>query len=380
MNSIPIDLFHEIFTRLPAKSIGKFCCVSKQWASILDRQDFTELFLTRSSTRPRLLFAVQRYGEWLFFSSPQTQNPYEKSSLALAADFHIKLRLDEGYYRCEYTSGLIYFSGTKSQVICNPITGQHAILPKADRELRSFFGFDPIDKQYKVLLINKIGDDERAYHILTLGSGIMRWRMIQCPFTHYVYHTCKRICINGVLYYLAGLPDERYKYGSVGVIVCFDVRFEKFTFIDGECFTDGHNTILVNYKGKLGGISMTYDKSDVFELRICVLEDVEKQEWSKRVHFISRMREKVIEPWPWNIYVVGVTATGEIVLSEKYTHKPSYVYYFNHERNTLKSVEIQGVGEYKEWFNQHRVYYAFSDHVENLSFDDSEQLKSSFTQ
>ncbi|XP_010463034.1 PREDICTED: putative F-box protein At5g42430 [Camelina sativa] len=217
MNSIPIDLFHEIFTRLPAKSIGKFCCVSKQWASILDRQDFTELFLTRSSTRPRLLFAVQRDGEWLFFSSPQTQNPYEKSSLALAADFHIKFRLDEGHYRCEYTSGLIYLSGTKGQVICNPITGQHAILPKADRELRSFLGFDPIDKQYKVLLINKIGDGERAYHILTLGSGIMR-----------------RICINEVLYYLAGLPDERYKYGSVGVVVCFNVRSEKFTFIDGE--------------------------------------------------------------------------------------------------------------------------------------------------
>ncbi|CAL9216908.1 unnamed protein product, partial [Arabidopsis halleri] len=64
------DLFLEIFSRLPTYSVGRSRCVSKQWASILGRQDFTELFLTKSSTRPRLLFALQPYhgGEWLLYS------------------------------------------------------------------------------------------------------------------------------------------------------------------------------------------------------------------------------------------------------------------------------------------------------------------------
>ncbi|CAA7047993.1 unnamed protein product [Microthlaspi erraticum] len=82
MNSdfIPYDLMIDIFSRLPKKSIARFHCVSKQWGSMFHSQDFTKLFLARSSARPRLLFAVKGYNEWSFYSSPQRQNPYEKSS------------------------------------------------------------------------------------------------------------------------------------------------------------------------------------------------------------------------------------------------------------------------------------------------------------
>uniref|UniRef100_A0A1J3DBV2 Putative F-box protein n=1 Tax=Noccaea caerulescens TaxID=107243 RepID=A0A1J3DBV2_NOCCA len=55
--------------------------------------DFTKFFLTRSSGRPRLLFAVKGCNDWSFYSSPQRQNPYEKSSstsLEVAAEFHTK--------------------------------------------------------------------------------------------------------------------------------------------------------------------------------------------------------------------------------------------------------------------------------------------------
>ena len=70
-DSIPSDLINEIFLRLPAKSIARFCCVSKLWGYMLFHPYFTELFLTRSSAWPRLLLIVAQYPEWLFFSSPQ---------------------------------------------------------------------------------------------------------------------------------------------------------------------------------------------------------------------------------------------------------------------------------------------------------------------
>ncbi|CAA7026605.1 unnamed protein product [Microthlaspi erraticum] len=142
MNSIPIDLLHEIFSRLPAKSTAKCLQVSKQWESILCRPDFTELFLTRSSTRPRLLFAIRgpQNGEWSFFSSPQPQNPYEKSqsSLAVTADSHIKFPAKISLPLAGYASGLICFGGVRfskdskyiGNVICNPSTGHYALLPK----------------------------------------------------------------------------------------------------------------------------------------------------------------------------------------------------------------------------------------------------------
>ncbi|XP_018462414.1 F-box protein DOR-like [Raphanus sativus] len=69
---IPIELITiEIFSRLPLKSIARCRCVSKRWASILGRQDFTDLFFTKSLARPKLLFASHKGSEILFFSSPQ---------------------------------------------------------------------------------------------------------------------------------------------------------------------------------------------------------------------------------------------------------------------------------------------------------------------
>ncbi|CAL9216890.1 unnamed protein product [Arabidopsis halleri] len=106
-----------------------------------------------------------------------------------------------------------------------------------------------------------------------LGTGKMTWRNIQCPFTE--YPLLKGICINGVLYYLAQYIDERNHICYV--IVCLDVRSEKFKFVDAICLF--HQ--LINYKGKLGGINLNYASNNGFPLNMWVLEDVEKQEWSK---------------------------------------------------------------------------------------------------
>ncbi|KAL1194157.1 F-box protein [Cardamine amara subsp. amara] len=282
----PTDLFFEIFSRLPAKSIGKFCCVSKQWRSMLHSPDFTDLFFTKSSARPRLLFGLEQdaYGERFFFSSPQPNS----SSL----DFHTK------------------------------------------------FGY--------------IAYADSVHHILTLGSGNMKWRNVQCPFTHEPFH--ERICINGREYYLAQ-PDG---YPCPYMIVCFDVRSEEFKFIDTERFCN-MCTKLVNYKGKLGAVNYDSGMRNL-KLRIWVLEDVEKQEWSNFVYTLPE--NEVLDSC--DLSVVGVTASGEIVLSKQFTCKPFYVFYFNPERNTLQRVEIHG--NHQVFENRNRVD-VFVDHVEDLKFD-----------
>ncbi|KAG7598833.1 F-box domain [Arabidopsis suecica] len=386
VDSIPIDLFLEIFSRLPTKSVGRCRCVSKLWSSILSRQEFTELFLTKSLTRPRLLFALERYtsGEWFFYSSPHPQNPYEKSTV-VAVDFHIKF--PRSPTKCSYAYGLFYFpdvwiSKNKGEdsvpVICNPITGQYAILPKpispklsTKREPISFFGFDPIEKQFKVLLIHTVVNNETVHHILTLGAGKMRWRNIQCPLAHYPAR--EGICINGVLYYLAQ-QTNRKSYA----IVCFDVRTEKFKLIDAKCFGDQYGIKLINYKGKVCGVRLKYKngsewKSGRHIRKLCmwVLEDVEKQEWSQYVY-----------PFPKNgyrnrLFIVGMTTTCEIVLSESLGSKPYNVCYFSPERNTLQCVNFQGVEGNLEEFKHFGKLYAFVDHVEDLSVNNAKQLMSS---
>uniref|UniRef100_A0A1J3K7Q2 Putative F-box protein n=1 Tax=Noccaea caerulescens TaxID=107243 RepID=A0A1J3K7Q2_NOCCA len=78
---IPVDILIDIFSRLPGKTTIRFRCVSKFWGYILRRPDFTELFLTKSSTRPRILFTVVADGKLFFYSSPQPQNPDDNSTL-----------------------------------------------------------------------------------------------------------------------------------------------------------------------------------------------------------------------------------------------------------------------------------------------------------
>ncbi|XP_020869389.1 F-box only protein 12-like [Arabidopsis lyrata subsp. lyrata] len=370
-NSIPIDLIYEILSRLPAKSVARCRCVSKQWRSILRRQDFTELFLTRSKARPRLLISVQQEdGEWSFLSLPQ--NPNEKSSPVVAADFLLK-KFSAGIsiYDCSYAFGLIYFHNMRipkededeKRVLCDPLTGQYVILP----ELRghsysySYLGFDPVDKEFKVLFMNT--SDFMAYnytdhHILTLGAGELKWRKIQCPFTHEPFW--ERICINGVLYYSAQHSDSSRKRSYV--IVCFDVRSEKFKFIRAErCHGQ-----LINYKGKLCGVNVEYNYGGGFPLKLSmwVLEDVEKPEWSKYVY--SLWADIKVARY---LSVSGMTATGDIVLSMENTSNPFYVFYFNPGRKTLQCVEIQG-------FGGNRVC-TFVDYVEDLSINVEMQNKSS---
>ncbi|CAL9216883.1 unnamed protein product [Arabidopsis halleri] len=211
-DSIPNDVFFEIISRLSRKSIARCRRVSKLWASILCCQDFTELFLTKSSAHPRLLFAVNKADEWLFYSVPQSKNP------SLEVDFHMK-----------------FYAGIDRQYMCSYAS------------------------------VN----DEWVHHILTFGTEKLMWRKIQCLLTHEPFW--QEICINGVLYYCA-----RTVHVSL-LIVCFDVRSEKFNFIDTSDFFYTY-TKLVNYKCKLGVINLEYRGVVSVELCVWVLEDVEKRE------------------------------------------------------------------------------------------------------
>ncbi|XP_023641928.1 F-box protein At2g23160 [Capsella rubella] len=389
--SINDDLILEILSRLRSKSVAKFRCVSKLWASMLCSPYFKELFLTRSLAKPRLLLAIVEKGVWRFFSLPQLLNPYEKSSnLVAGAEFHLKFpRLiyhirNLRYFQHGYNSGLVYFYGSRYDnkcVICNPNTGGYTLLPhlKRYRKTYSFFVFDPIDKQFKVLFMAYLSGCDRNHKILTVGTGDMKWRTIKCPLRYEV--ASEGVCINGVLYYLAetsAWDNDDYALKFDYSIVCFDVRSEKFTFFEVERFCR-----LINYKGKLGVVYFEDDvdtlsfgyrrlhhvEADAINrLHVWVLEDMEIQEWLKYAYtwtddIFFRRRQ---------VYIAGATASGEIVFSmSEYTPKePFYVFYFNPERETLQRVEIQGFGE------DVCSVYTYVNHVEDISVNDLELLKS----
>ncbi|KAJ4912822.1 F-box and associated interaction domains-containing protein [Raphanus sativus] len=370
---IPNDLIVDIFSRLPAESVARCRCLSKLWGSILHRPYFTELLLTRSWARPRLLFALKRQGSWSFYSLPQLrQDLYHdnKASPPLVAypDFHLKFpeHICPEYHG--FTSGLIFFSSMRitpkvrkeETVICKPRTGQYASVPKLLRDGKSFLGFDPIGKQFKVLFIDQtVTYSPDVNRVLTLGNGIMEWRKINCPWSLFQCVLDEGICINGILFFLA----KRRHFGPCDVnIVCFDVRSEEFK-CTGVVEWDSSYAKLVNYKGKLGVVTW----KGLYELSISVLEDVEKHEWSEYVYTLPE--NNILDSF--NYFIAGVTATGEIVFSRNVTRGPFYVVYFSLESSTLQSVEIRGLE------SGHRVC-AYVDLVEDIyNVNDAKYLKSS---
>lgn len=94
----------------------------------------------------------------------------------------------------------------------------------------------------------------------------------------------KRYASIGVIYYLAITSSLK-----TGMIVCFDVRSEKFVFITTmktPFFARLYCGTLTNYNGKLGILFSEVDSS-VFgssrsSVELWVLEDLEKQEWSTK--------------------------------------------------------------------------------------------------
>ncbi|EOA32561.1 hypothetical protein CARUB_v10015851mg [Capsella rubella] len=295
------DLILEILSRLPSKSVARFRCMSKLWTSMLSSQYLKELFLTSSSAKPRILFAIVERDD--------------------------------------------------RPMICNPITGRYAMLPNryTDRNAYSFFGFD---KKHKAL--SMVYPSGRVHSkILTFGDEYMKWRKVKCSLAHYI--ESEGICINGVLYYLG--DSNIYINGNhvvTLVIVCFDLR---------------KLCKLINYKGRLAMIYWEDYALDV--LHLLILEDVEKQEWSKHAYtlrddsFFCRH----------HVSIIGATISGEIVFSTReYSAKHKfYVFYFNPRKDTIQRVEIRGFGE--EIKKRCRVR-TFVNHVENLDVNDFKLLKS----
>ncbi|CDY15315.1 BnaC06g08010D [Brassica napus] len=323
------DKLASVFHQLEDKLVLHRGSIDKHLDGL--RADFTELFLTKSSARPSLLFAMKgtTNNEFLFYSLPQIHSQNEKSSLAA--------------YFCSFSVMSLSPKRTSIQ--------RMRYVTLAQESPFSYLGFDLIDKVFKV--VSPIA-----------GTLEMRWRKIQCSLSHNA--SSRAICINGALYYLATGRDH------ASYIVCFDVQSENFKFIQAEFYNPRAGS-LINYKGKIGVVSWPgHNPSGYYwgrnigvssllmhELRIWVLEDVVKGAWSEYAYTLPGYKFWDTGFGVSNVCVVGVTATGEIVLSKEYYNVrfKFYVFYFHPERNTIQRVEIQG-------FENHDRVYAFVNHLQ----------------
>ena len=161
------------------------------------------------------------------------------------------------------------------------------------------------------------------------------------------------ICIDGVLYYLARFNSSRSKKKTV--IACFDVRSEKFSFINIDDESMAKSSTLINYKGRLGAVQFT--STNQRTLRLWLLEEAAGiNKWSTNIYKLTFSWK---HPCTNRFKIVGMTRTCYIVLSPCMVSDAFYVIYYNIERNTLAKTEVQ-------WLEcRGDAVYTFQDYVED---------------
>ncbi|CAN6843959.1 unnamed protein product [Brassica oleracea var. botrytis] len=255
-NVVPLDLQMEILSRLPSKSLARFMTVSKSWQEIISSKSFIR---SRSLTHP-LRFLLALYDtdyetgrkNCSFFSSSSLLS---SSSTSIPTTFlsKVTLPLHETYYPTYYVNGLLNIG----EIICNPCTGKTVYLPENIVYRRTgtaerFFGYDPVNNQYKVLCLTPYteGDTKTNYfQVFTLGAKPKKWRFIDCDIPHITWSN--GLCIDGSLYYIASQDKGM-------CLMRFDLNSEKFDVfarlskkMDTLFFLDEGSKTLINYHGKV---------------------------------------------------------------------------------------------------------------------------------
>ncbi|KAG7554969.1 F-box-like domain superfamily [Arabidopsis suecica] len=333
---LPQDLIEVILANLPSKSLVKLIVVSKLWSSIIRSKYFIDLYLKRSVTRPCFLFTFLRDNRRFFHSISQEAAPSSYTTTSRIPPLIYKV--------CPPVRSLICCQDLDKVVVSNPSTGQFLVLPKLKTKSRqiSFFGYDPIEDEYKVLCMTvlQVSYDsgpvvDEEHQVFTLGGDQKKkeatWRMIKCKLPH--CPATQGVCIDGVVYY--GAWSNSNSTGSL--IVGFDVRLEDFTPVKLHDGVDIYrrDSELMNYQGKLALANHSYKGE--FELWV-----LDKQEWSK----IS-----VVVP-SWNDLVGGdlfccrgVTSSGEFIFTPFFSAWSSFIITYDHKEDISKRVEIEGIGD-----------------------------------
>ncbi|EOA14347.1 hypothetical protein CARUB_v10027527mg [Capsella rubella] len=346
---IPMDLLIGILTRLPAKSLMRFKCVSKQWSSLIRCRYFSNCYDLTVASKPRLYIGfVGEAGDsaLLSFSS-------SSSSSAESFDLETTILGVGGQYMDVTLRGLILYTVCAKACIYNPTTRQSVTLPAVNhsifaeeglrKSIRYFLGHDPVLDQYKVVCTVVVfsKDFERItseHWVFVLEAG-GSWKRIEFD-QHHHRPGITGPCINGVIYYLASTSTYKRR-----IVYSFDVRSEEFNMIrvPDVLYEFGEWVEVKEYCGKPAIINYT-DFLEKGLLDLWILEDA--GEWSRKSLGLQPCQMHLLDDID-EIDVDGITLNGEVVMSPAPWSNPYYFLYYDLQKNHLRKVLILS----ERWFS-----------------------------
>ncbi|XP_056851323.1 putative F-box protein At5g62660 isoform X2 [Raphanus sativus] len=341
---IPFDLMIEILTRLPAKSLMRFRCVSKLWSCLIRSRYFSNLYHTVSSSRPQPL------GLYMSLNSVHWARHLKCDSMELC-----------------HNPGKSDLLSLRKACIYNPATRQRLILPAVksnifaqqvpNKRVCNFFGHDPINDQYKILCIVVLNSKHRLtseYWVFVVEPGGF-WKRIEHDDDQPRFPTRQGPCINGVIYYLAS------SFTCQDKVYCFDVRFEEFRVIQvpSEVSKYAYSVGFIEHGGK----PAIFDFTRIRETGVSELWVLEMNggTWSRKSLVLKLCQKHLVDDVKiMDLRVHDTGQNNEVILALPNT---CYLLYYDLIKNDLRKVDIKRESPPDQRLN---IYVKLMDKGENI--------------
>ncbi|XP_010916704.1 F-box protein At3g07870 [Elaeis guineensis] len=288
---LPCDILFSILSRLPLKSVLRFCCVSKYWFDVITDPDFRRLHFLQSATDPTVLILLHRKSMENIISMNLLNVKEHGVHVGTNAISHMVI---SGSCKLVGTcNGLLCFTSSnqgESIFVCNPITRELVTLPKPTRTappessmLIYGFGFDYLTKKYKVVRVfyptNSRFRNPRfgvTAEVCTLGAT---WKAVR-GFNHPPYS--RPVFANGAVHWLVHpLLSQKYKR-----IISFDIGKDEFNVTPHPKFSSNISI------SELGGCLSVVPDIEYDLVKVWVLKDHTENRWEKE-HMFS-----IYRPYP----------------------------------------------------------------------------------
>ncbi|VFQ94855.1 unnamed protein product [Cuscuta campestris] len=236
------DLWPEILKRVPAKDVGRCCCVCKSWNTLIKSPSFITAHIGFAQTH-------------LFFRHV-TLTPSFKEE-------HFTHFADEAHHRCDLgyppvktwlshfrvvgsVSGLICLSDDlyanpekETIVLWNPVVSRYVDLSrprdvgkKCERVIG--FGFDSKKNDYKVVHLSYNVSEKPCFNVTPPKARVYSvreraWKSISADYVHccvldYYWSQC---FVNGAIHWLAYEKGKNHGFSN-NALLLFDVESERF--------------------------------------------------------------------------------------------------------------------------------------------------------
>ncbi|GER29070.1 F-box and associated interaction domains-containing protein [Striga asiatica] len=271
---LPGDAITEILSRLPAKNLCKFRCVSKSWLDLLTRdKEFITRHMKRSKEKPMSLF--RRYD----FKSQVIIEMTLKDVQGNTVDKFME-KIDvmvDSFLTC---GPLSVFCGMCSLYICNPSMHRVVRVPSAPKARFQNVGFGYLPKKSEYKIVNLFYSSLDENHKLKCevfsfknGENVQSgsWRTIKrCPFKTWI--DGYPVCANGIMYWTILSCENKS-------ILCLNLENEEFSDICYPVHGDKKYSFLecVGLMGDLRVVGFSAEEPNMID--IWALKDKEKKVW-----------------------------------------------------------------------------------------------------